>query len=228
MFRTRIEEYVKAAGGKVWKVDPVFRPNVTETKTKTADEDNSDKEDEELDGSWICKPIAALKKHFPNGLEEQPDDSDSIRKAKGQLKTLEEWWGSNRKSQTHLCDVCGHSFPSVSDTITHICRRHFDMARVLTCADCGKVFLDEKTLDRHLNRFHLKVEPYICPVKGCEHKTSSIAGFRAHIYNYQVRRSKLPPKSDKVRKSCEAKYDHPKFSLEEKQKLMEGTRRLFR
>ena len=158
-------------------------------------------------------PLTVLKNYLPDGLKEAPDDSDIIIKAKRQLKVLEGQYGSKSKHQIVpcKCDVCGQNFSTVSQTIVHMCKKYFNMARVLTCSDCGKDFTLEASLDLHRNRIHLKEEPYICPLVGCEYKSASIEGVRGHMNPRESKRDK-----------------HPKLTSEERRQIVLDNYKLFR
>ena len=183
--------------------------------------DNNDEETD--DHEEQCAPLNVLKSHLPEGLKELPDDSEVIVKAKRQLRVLEGQYRLKGNQDIVPCNICGQNFPTVHKTILHICKKYFNMARVWTCSDCGKDFTcdsGDRALDYHRNRIHLKQEPYICSVKGCDHKYASIEGMRGHLGAREQKSSGL------------RKYKHLKthwsLATEERKKMMSEHYQLFR
>ena len=188
---------------------------------KSANQAVENNDEESNDHGGQSAPLTVLKNHLPDGLKELPEDSDIIIKAKRQLKVLEGQYGSKNKQDIVLCDVCGQNFPTVSRTIVHICLKYFNTARVLTCFDCGKDFTNEGSLDLHWNRIHLKQEPYICSVVGCDHKSASIEGMRSHM-------SPREPKSFRSERRVKQPRSHLTLATEERRKMMFDHIKLFR
>ena len=191
--------------------------------SRSADQVVDNNDEESSDHEEQCAPLNVLKNHLPEGLKQLPNDSEVVVKAKRQLHVLEGQYRLKGKQDIVPCNICGQNFPTVHKTILHICKKYFNMARVWTCSDCGKDFTYDKgdrALDYHRNRIHLKQEPYICSVKGCDHKYASIEGMRGHMGTREQRSSGL------------RKVKHPKthwsLATEERKKMMSEHYQLFR
>ena len=49
----------------------------------------------------------------------------------------------------HCCDLCAQQFSSTVNFKYHMKRIHGDVSKMVSCATCGKIFLDQFGLDRH-------------------------------------------------------------------------------
>lgn len=103
--------------------------------------------------------------------------------------------------KSHICDLCGTTYKSKSNLNRHMNRTHFKESHKYACEFCGKKFLLDFYLKRHLIT-HNNERNFACSI--CEKKFKTSESLRCHI---QLLHSNIPrgEKSFKC-EICDRKY----------------------
>ncbi len=97
------------------------------------------------------KQLARLKKI--GALDDVPGDSDELRKAKAQLRHLDEFGSRSQADFMSHCHACDHKPSTRGNLIVHLRRKHLGdvTTQKYECIYCSQTFQHSMQLNAHVN-----------------------------------------------------------------------------
>lgn len=96
--------------------------------------------------------IEGLKRKLKNGIEDNFDDTDEIRRCKEQIRHLDEFGDDADAEYADQCLACTYKPTSRLNLVIHVKRSHMgDSPEQFECVYCGKRFSQSMHLNGHVN-----------------------------------------------------------------------------